>query len=198
MIYFSITFNNTYYIPTFILSLWHIKIYLKIPVGIKKKIQNLATTHNPPVLQNVGVSVCSKHFYYYLFSSHWEFMSKIAIGNYEKNSRWIIMDNIAVGLLWVLVANLRVACDYFLRWFDCYYYFVIWTNLMKSNSFHNHIYIFCYYRIILFKFWNLNSTIVGWLIFTSLSQLNTFCMLHVNLLFHKGWNNVANIFFYGS
>ena len=32
-------------------------------------------------------------------------MSKIAVGNYEKNSRWAIMDNITVGLLWVLVIN---------------------------------------------------------------------------------------------
>ena len=32
-------------------------------------------------------------------------MSKIAIGNYEKNSCWAIMDNITVGLLWVLVIN---------------------------------------------------------------------------------------------
>ena len=30
---------------------------------------------------------------------------KIAISNYEKNSRWTIIDNIAVGLLWVLVTN---------------------------------------------------------------------------------------------
>ena len=59
---------------------------------------------------------------------------------------------------------------------------------MKSNAFHNHIYhkiIFYYCRIVLFKFWNLNSTIVGWLICTSLSQLYTFCMLHVNPIFHK-------------
>ena len=70
---------------------------------------------------------------------------------------------------------------------------------MKSNAFYNHIYhkiIFYYCRIVIFKIWNLNSTIVDWLIFTSLSQLNTFCMLHVNLLFHKGWNNVRNIFFF--
>ena len=32
-------------------------------------------------------------------------MSKIAVGNYEKNSRWTIMDNITVGLFWVLVIN---------------------------------------------------------------------------------------------
>ncbi len=100
--------------------------------------------------------------------------------------------------LLLLVADPRVARDYFLRWSHYYYYFVIWTNLMKSNAFHNHIYhkiIYYYCRIVLFKIWNLNSTIVGWLIFTSLSQLNTFCMLHVNHLFHKGWNNVGNIFF---
>ena len=29
-------------------------------------------------------------------------MSKIDIGNYEKNSRWEIMNNIAVGLSWVI------------------------------------------------------------------------------------------------
>ena len=59
------------------------------------------------------MQVCvPKHFYYYLFSSRQEFMSKIAISNgkiaisnYEKNSRWTIIDNIAVGLLWVLVTN---------------------------------------------------------------------------------------------
>ena len=28
---------------------------------------------------NVGVGVCSKHFYSYLFSSRWKFMSKIAV-----------------------------------------------------------------------------------------------------------------------
>ena len=28
----------------------------------------------------VGVGMCSKHFYSYLFSSHWEFMSKIVVG----------------------------------------------------------------------------------------------------------------------
>ena len=109
-----------------------------------------------------------------------------------------------------LVADPCVARDYFLRWSHYYYYyFVIWTNLMKSNAFLcqkkkknnaflNHIYhniIFYYCRIVLFKIWNLNSTIVDWLIFTSLSQLNTFFMLHVNLFFHKGWNNVCNIFF---
>ena len=27
-----------------------------------------------------GVGVCSKHFYSYLFSSRWEFMSKIVVG----------------------------------------------------------------------------------------------------------------------
>ena len=32
-------------------------------------------------------------------------LSKIAIGNYEKNSHREIMDNIAIGLLWVLVTN---------------------------------------------------------------------------------------------
>ena len=67
----------------------------------------------------------------------------------------------------------------------------------KSNAFLNHIYhsiVFYYCRIVLFKIWNLNSTIVDWLIFTSLSQLNTFSMLHVNLFFHKGWNNVGNFF----
>ena len=32
-------------------------------------------------------------------------MSKIDVGNYEKNSHWAIMDNITVGLLWVLVIN---------------------------------------------------------------------------------------------
>ena len=42
-------------------------------------------------------------------------MSKIVVGNYEKKSHWAIMDNIAVGLLWVLVADLRVGRDYFLR-----------------------------------------------------------------------------------
>ena len=29
-------------------------------------------------------------------------MSKIVIGNYEKNSHWVIMDNIVVGVLWVI------------------------------------------------------------------------------------------------
>ena len=29
-------------------------------------------------------------------------MSKIAVGNYKKNSRWAITDNIAIGLLWVI------------------------------------------------------------------------------------------------
>ena len=28
-------------------------------------------------------------------------MRKIAVDNYEKNSRWTIMDNIVIGLLWV-------------------------------------------------------------------------------------------------
>ena len=28
----------------------------------------------------VGVGVCSKHFYSYLFSNCWEFMSKIVVG----------------------------------------------------------------------------------------------------------------------
>ena len=28
----------------------------------------------------VGVGVCSKHFYSYLFSNRWEFMSKIVVG----------------------------------------------------------------------------------------------------------------------
>ena len=28
----------------------------------------------------IGVGVCSKHFYSYLFSSYWKFMSKIAVG----------------------------------------------------------------------------------------------------------------------
>ena len=51
----------------------------------------------------VGVGV--KHFYYYLFSSRWEYMSKITVGNYEKNSHWAIIDHIAVGFLWVLVTN---------------------------------------------------------------------------------------------
>ena len=77
----------------------------------------------------------------------------------------------------------------FLWWSHYYYYFVIWTNLMKSNAFYNHIYhkiIFYYYKIVLFKIWNLNSTIANWLIFTSLSQLNTFSMLHVNILVHVG------------
>ena len=70
----------------------------------------------------------------------------------------------------ILVTDPRVARDYFLWWshYYYYYYFVIWTNLMKSNAFHNHIYhtiIFYYCRIVLFEIWNLNSTIVGWLIF---------------------------------
>ena len=59
---------------------------------------------------------------------------------------------------------------------------------MKRNAFHNHVHhkiIFSYCRIVLFKFWNLNSIIVGWLICTSLSQLYTFCMQHVNPIFGK-------------
>ena len=36
-----------------------------------------------------------------------------------------------------------------------------------------------------FYFWNLISTILGWLIYTFPSQLSTFCMLHVILHFHK-------------
>ena len=36
-----------------------------------------------------------------------------------------------------------------------------------------------------FYFWNLISTILGWLICTFPSQLSTFCMLHVILHFHK-------------
>ena len=35
-------------------------------------------------------------------------------------------------------------------------------------------------------FGNIISTKLGWLICTFPSQLNTFCMLHVILLFHKG------------
>ena len=50
----------------------------------------------------LGVGVWNKHFYYYLFSNCWEFMSKIAVGNYKKNNRWAIMDNIAIKLLWVI------------------------------------------------------------------------------------------------
>ena len=30
--------------------------------------------------RSVGVGVCSKHFYSYLFSSCWKFMSKIVVG----------------------------------------------------------------------------------------------------------------------
>ena len=29
-------------------------------------------------------------------------MSKITIDNYEKNSHWAIMDNIAIGRLWII------------------------------------------------------------------------------------------------
>ena len=32
------------------------------------------------IVSHVGVGVYSKHFYYYLFSSRWEFMSKIIDG----------------------------------------------------------------------------------------------------------------------
>ena len=35
-------------------------------------------------------------------------------------------------------------------------------------------------------FLNINSIIINWLIYTFSSQLNTFCMLHVILCFHKG------------
>ena len=84
--------------------------------------------------------------------------------------------NVTFQLLVILVTDPRVARDYFLWWSHYYYYyFVIWTNLMKSNAFHNHIYYkinFYYCRIVLFKIWNLNSTIwnlnsiiIGWLIF---------------------------------
>ena len=103
------------------------------------------------------------------------------------------------AFIYLLVTDPRVARDYFLWWSHYYYYyFVICTNLMKSNAFHNHIYhkiIFYYCRIVLFKIWNLNSTIVGWLFFYISKSIKHVCMLHVNLLFHKGWNNVGNIFF---
>ena len=42
-----------------------------------------------------------------------------------------------------------------------------------------------------FYFWNLISTILGWLICTFPSQLSTFCMLHVILHFHKS-NGIHN------
>ena len=39
---------------------------------------------------------------------------------------------------------------------------------------------------LIFFFWNINSTIISWLIYTFSSQLNTFCILHVIPYFHKG------------
>ena len=50
--------------------------------------QLIIATHTPCSISlnfvvvgvGVGVGVCSIHFYSYLFSSRWEFMSKIAVG----------------------------------------------------------------------------------------------------------------------
>ena len=90
--------------------------------------------------------------------------------SYPSTNNCKTKSNFWVGFYKILVTDPRVARDYFLWWshYYYYYYFVIWTNLMKINAFHNHIYhkiIFYYCRIVLFEIWNLNSTIVGWLIF---------------------------------
>ena len=78
-----------------------------------------------------------------------------------------------------LVADPRVARDYFLRWSHYYYYFVIWTNLMKSNVFHNHIYhkiIFYYCRDLLLR---------QMIHFITLKSTKSFCIFDLlRLCFH--------------
>ena len=82
----------------------------------------------------------------------------------------------------------------------------IYSRIHVDRSFSSQNYIFfileitiwnkmriLYSRIdFFFFFWNINSTIISWLIYTFSSQLNTFCMLHVIPCFHKGKVQIPN------
>ena len=90
-----------------------------------------------------------------------------------------------------------MSCYYFL---SCVIYVSpIYSRIHVDMSFSSRNYIFFllarllfgtkwWYFIVelIFFFWNINSTIISWLIYTFSSQLNTFCILHVIPYFHKG------------